>query len=316
MPTPRRRQLGMVLAVWSIAFSLLAVTSARPLPPVARLGVDDASPFVGEPVRFDASASLGHDRGGGRIESYRFDFGDGSGTGWQTSPFVTHSYGAAGFVTASVTVRDGRGLQAQATVVLEVRNAPPPTGDAPDLTPIQASTAPARPEEKATVILAVVLQNRGGSAAEAAAVDVTDERPSGMKVFVERMILRNVLDPGAAVVLFSKPFRAVEAGDHTLRILVRDVSPAETFTDDNALPILMTVLPASDGGNGNGGNGNGEDGRPLPAFDPTVLGLLLAAGAALVGAMIFLTRPPPEPALREPPSHVPPDRRPPPAWPP
>ena len=78
-----RGRAAIALAVWAVAFTMLAVAAALPGGPTARLSVDDATPVVGQVVHFNASASGAHDAGNGRIVGYRFSFGDGQRTGWQ-----------------------------------------------------------------------------------------------------------------------------------------------------------------------------------------------------------------------------------------
>src|SRR5437867_8004827 len=108
------------------------------------LSVDDPTPGIGQIVYFDASASVGHDTGNGRIVSYEFDFGDGNRTREQDSPLASHAYSLAGPRRASVTVEDARGNQGTASVRIEVQPKPS-TGGIPDLTPQSASTIPAEP---------------------------------------------------------------------------------------------------------------------------------------------------------------------------
>jgi len=95
-------------------------------PPLARLTATPASGTARLAVQLDASASSDAD---GHVVSYRFDFGDGSGTGPQASAVASHTYDA-GHWTASVTVTDDKGATAAATAAVTV-NAPaanvPPT---------------------------------------------------------------------------------------------------------------------------------------------------------------------------------------------
>ena len=302
---PTGRRVGIALAAIAIVFALLAVGAAVPTPPAVALEVDDATPFVGETVRFDASGSVGHDEGNGRIVAYRFEFGDGGATAWQDSPYAQHAYRSAGPRTARVTARDARGMEGQASTTLDVRAIPPPTGEAPDLMPIGASTRPLRPEVDTVVVVVVTIVNRGGTAANAATIVLTDEPPEGPPVLLDTMPLDNPLAPGASVILFSSPFVAEGVGSHTIVIEVRDVQPAETFTEDNVLRTPMVVVPA-DG-----------DGQPSgSAFtNPVVLLLLAAAVVAFFGALAILSRPGRKERPR-PSSPEPPDESPPPPWPP
>lgn len=83
-------------------------------PPVASF---TASPPAGSSpltVRFDASASYAHN---GQIESYFWDFGDGtSGSGITTS----HVYTSISIRTATLTVKDSNGLESSATTTIQI----------------------------------------------------------------------------------------------------------------------------------------------------------------------------------------------------
>ena len=141
--------------MWAVAFSLLAVVAATPQGPTAALSADDVTPIVGQVVHFDASASVGHDNGNGRIVSFEFGFGDGNRTGEQSSPFASHGYSLVGPRQAIVTVEDARGNEGSASLRIDVQPAHPPTGT-PDLTPQSAHTIPAQPIEGQTAILSIV----------------------------------------------------------------------------------------------------------------------------------------------------------------
>jgi hypothetical protein len=302
---PTGRRVGIALAATAVVFALLAVGAAVPTPPAATLEVDDATPFVGETVRFDASRSVGHDEGNGRIVAYRFEFGDGAVTAWQESAYAQHAYRSAGPQTSRVTVRDARGLEGEASASLDVLAIPPPTGDAPDLTPIGASTRPHRPEVDTVVVIAIAIVNRGGVSADTAAIDVTDEPPEGEPVLLDSISLGESLAPGASIVLFSSPFIAEVVGEHEIVVEVRDVRPVETLTADNLLRIPMVVVPA--GGDGPVGGS---------AFtDPVVFLLLAAAVVAFFSALAILSRSRPE-ERPQPSSPEPRDESPPPPWPP
>jgi parallel beta-helix repeat protein len=83
-------------------------------PPAARLTATPSSGLVPLQVSLDASASTDNDAF--PIDTYRFDFGDGTTTPTQTSPFAAHTYTAAGVYTARVTVTDRAGASSTATV--------------------------------------------------------------------------------------------------------------------------------------------------------------------------------------------------------
>lgn len=293
-----------MLAVWAIAFSLLAVVNALPSGPNAVLVADTTAPYTGQPVHFDASGSTGHDQGNGRIVAYVFVFGDGSTTGWQQSPTAAHAYGKAGDYAATVTVKDSRGLTGQTSVSLSVKGLPPP-GPSPDLTPIGASVSPADPREGDTMTVAVTLMNLGGATATAASIRVTDVRPNGTTLDLEPLDLPVPLAARGTEAVISPGFPALGIGNHTLRIRVSNVTPSEAVSGNNELNLTVTVGPAGSQDHGSGGF----------AVDPLVAGLIGAGIVSLAGALLLLLRPRP-PGPMEPPPPAPPDRSPPPIWPP
>lgn len=299
----------MALVVWAIAFEILAVAVAIPGGPTAALTVDDDSPIVGQTVRFDASASVGHDNGRGRIVSYRFDFGDGTGTAEQVSPIASHAYADVGTRRATVVVRDARGNEGRASLTVDVQPRPPPTGPSPDLAPVAASTNPADPSEGDVVSLSITVVNHGEAAAESATIDATDERPNGTTVPIGQTHLLEPLSPGASVVVYAPSFVAQGVGNHTLRIVVGNVTPSETYTQDNVKTIRMTVVASAGPPPPTGGE------FPL-ATVLLVLGLAAAGvAAALVAAWLLVRSREPRGSL-EPPPAEPPDESPPPLRPP
>src|SRR6185369_7072903 len=88
--------------------------------PVARLTASPSSGTAPLAVRLDASASSDAD---GSIVSYRFDFGDGTSAGPQSSSVANHTY-AAGSWTARVTVTDNQGAAATASASVTVSSTP------------------------------------------------------------------------------------------------------------------------------------------------------------------------------------------------
>ena len=303
-PRSLRHKAGVTCAVWALAFSLLAVVSALPGPPTAVLTVDDATPFVGETVRFDASSSVAHDMGNGAIAAYRFVFGDEIGTEWQASPFADHAYASPGVRSASVVVQDLRGYEGQASVDVDVRVTPPPTGVEPDLAILAATPTPARPRVDDLVLVGITVLNRGGTTAQSATVLVTDERPSGAWIPIDSIALPGPLAPGGMVVLTTDSFPAIEIGDHRILIEIRDVQPAEIRTADNVRTEPMTVRPA--------GTPVG-DGLPV---NPLLLVLIGAATITFFLALVLLTRPSPKDRTSDPSPAAPSDWKPPPVWPP
>ena len=89
-------------------------------PPVARLTASPSSGTAPLAVKLDASASSDAD---GSIVSYRFDFGDGSSAGPQSSSVASHTYGAGNW-TAKVTVADDKGAAATAFASVSVSSPP------------------------------------------------------------------------------------------------------------------------------------------------------------------------------------------------
>ncbi|HXJ67888.1 MAG TPA: PKD domain-containing protein, partial [Verrucomicrobiae bacterium] len=90
-------------------------------PPVAKLTATPPSGTAPLAVQLNASGSSDPD---GTVTSYRFDFGDSTAAGPQTSAVANHTY-AAGHWTATVTVTDDKGATATATDTVTV-NAPAP----------------------------------------------------------------------------------------------------------------------------------------------------------------------------------------------
>jgi N-acetylneuraminic acid mutarotase len=66
----------------------------------------------GGKVTFDASASSDPD---GKIKQYRFDFGDGTNSGWVDVAKITHAYKKTGTFKAKVTVKDAQGAETTST---------------------------------------------------------------------------------------------------------------------------------------------------------------------------------------------------------
>ena len=304
-----RRRAGIALAVWAVAFSLLAVVSALPEGPAAALIVDDAYPAPGVVVHFDASGSVGHDQGNGRIVAFRFDFGDGQESAWQQSPLEAHAFPEVGNFTATVTVVDLRDLTGTASVTVHVGGTPPPPPDRPDLFPVTLEVTPAEPRVNDSVNLTVTVLNRGGATATGATVDAYDLRPDGSIGFLGSLPLPGPLSPSNAEPVRFPPFVAVQVGNHTLRAVTGNVTPAPASSTPHELRVSVQILAA--------GTPPGPGTRGGAAFDvgPLAVALSAAAVAAMAGAGYLLLRRPPKGPL-EPPPAQPPDRSPPPIWPP
>ena len=71
-------------------------------------------------MRLDASTSSDPD---GDALTFEWNFGDGGSLG--SGAVVTHTYSTPGRYTAVVTVREGRGGTATASIVIDAGNAPP-----------------------------------------------------------------------------------------------------------------------------------------------------------------------------------------------
>jgi PKD repeat protein len=99
-------------------------TCAANAAPVAHLA---ASPTTGTaPLAVTLTGSTSTPSNGASIAYYRFTFGDGTSTAWQTSATAQHTYSAAGAYTASLQVADNRGLisGSASTVTITVKAAP------------------------------------------------------------------------------------------------------------------------------------------------------------------------------------------------
>jgi parallel beta-helix repeat protein len=127
--------VGTWLATLTVTDSLAATgTASAPdtvrapgnQPPVAALKLTPSSGLVPLPVTADASGST--DPEGGRIFTYRFDFGDGTIVGPQAGATAAHTYTSVGTWLASVTVTDSIGATGSASArdtVSAVGNQPP-----------------------------------------------------------------------------------------------------------------------------------------------------------------------------------------------
>jgi LysM repeat protein len=92
-------------------------------------------------VTFDGSASTDAD---GTIESYEWDFGDGSERG--TGATVTHGYTSAGSYVVTLTVTDNCGASSQTTVDVTITGPTPPSSSetpTPEATSEGSTTASA-----------------------------------------------------------------------------------------------------------------------------------------------------------------------------
>lgn len=237
-----RRRAAIALAVWAVAFSMLALAAAVPEGLEVTLTATPTNALVDQTVLFHATVHDNHEDASGAHLSFRFAFGDGSGTDWQRSSNATHAYTASGNYTASVQVRDSEDHVGSASVRVHVL---PPPPRAPDLRPAIADVAPAHPVEGDSVNLTVVLVNRGTATADSATVTATDLRPNGTAASLGQLSLPSPLSPSDVVALVFGPFRAAGAGDHLLQIRVGDVRPPETYPGGGILNLTMSVAASS-----------------------------------------------------------------------
>ncbi len=238
-----RRRVGVLLLVSAVALAGLAVVAAHSDDPHPILTVDDSHPLVGQVVHFHASQDDDEDEAV-KIVAYDFAFGDGTDTGWQTSPDASHAYTTAGTYTATVTAKDKDGETGKASREIDVR-ALPVEQRAPDLVPLLAMADPAAPLVGDAIVLSIVLGNRGNATAVAARITVTDQRPDDTSLGVANLSLSAPLAPGDAILLRTPPFLAAVTGNHTLVVNVTDVRPNETARGDNVLDVILQVLPSS-----------------------------------------------------------------------
>lgn len=302
-----RRRTGVALAVWAVAFGILAAVAAIPEGPTAALSVDNAYPSVGTAVHFNASASTGHDQGNGRIVAYRFAYGDGADTVWQASSLAVHAYAAAGTYTATVAVIDLRNQTGTASAVVHVGESPPTSH--PDIVPVAIQVVPARPHVNDAVNVTVVILNRGSANATSATVDGYDVRPDGSIEFLGSVPTSAGLAPTQTGTLRLPSFIPQGPGNYTIRAIVNNVTPSTPGAPVRSLDVVLEVLPEGTP------PGPGPQGSPALDMGPLAVGLSVAAVASMAAAGYFLLRRPPKGPL-EPPPHQPPDRSPPPIWPP
>ena len=99
----RKKVVFLVALTFSIALLVQPVALASPAPPVAAFTYTPPAPIFGQVVFFNASAS--YDPDGGKINSYRWDFDDGT-VYTIFDPSTYHNYTAFGTYNVTLTVTD------------------------------------------------------------------------------------------------------------------------------------------------------------------------------------------------------------------
>lgn len=115
-------------------------------PPVPVLSFSPADPKVDETVTFDGRDSTDPDDGD-TVEEFNFEYGDGSSSGWVTTPTVTHSYSSSGTYTARLRVRDSQGLESSSADTESVTVAPGTTNREPTAVLSVDNNAPDKGQE-------------------------------------------------------------------------------------------------------------------------------------------------------------------------
>ncbi len=207
-------------------------------------------------VTFDGSASSDPD--GDAIDSYTFDFGDGSSPITQSAAAASHSYAAAGVYTATLSVTDDQGLQSELVATAKITVTSADSNQAPQAALTATPTSGTAP-------LTVTLSGAGSSDADGDAIssyifDFGDDTA--------------VAESGSASV--SHTYTA--AGTYTARLTVVDARGA---TSTSPATVTITVSASGGGSGTSGGGGGGALGWPL---------LLVLAGAALRRAISARSR--------------------------
>jgi len=101
-------------------FALTAPIGHINMRPTATLLTDKTLVPSNQPVTFIASTS----NDDGRVDKYRFDYGDGFSSGWTTLSVFAHEYASPGTYNASVTVLDDFGVWStnMASEIIDVQN--------------------------------------------------------------------------------------------------------------------------------------------------------------------------------------------------
>ncbi len=105
---------GLDGAIWVGSTTTIYRFYDTSLPPIASFTASSSRPLVGEVVAFNGSASYDPD---GSIESYAWDFGDGSSA---SGAVVTHSYATHGVYDVTLVVTDFDNLTGSQTASIRV----------------------------------------------------------------------------------------------------------------------------------------------------------------------------------------------------
>jgi PKD repeat protein len=103
------------------------LTVTPPLVPVAEFNVTTASPTAAQPVEFNASSSTAPT--GSTIANYHWEWGDGTSEDDQSGAFFSHTYGAAGHYSVTLTIEDSEHRHSESfskEVVVSASQSPPP----------------------------------------------------------------------------------------------------------------------------------------------------------------------------------------------
>ena len=145
-------------------------------PPVAALVVEPASGNAPLSVTANAAGSQDPD---GRIDSYTFDFGDGTGAGPQAEASAPHIYSTGTWI-AKVTVQDDGGLTSSATARVVV------SGTSLDRAPVVSSPNNVRVRPGSHVAFTVTAKDPDGDPIHSLTADLTRlPRNSGAQFVVD-----------------------------------------------------------------------------------------------------------------------------------
>jgi PKD repeat protein len=97
------------------------------LPIAGDISYEPASPVIGEPVTFRAVGYYDPDKDG-YVAKFKFDFGDGTDSGWITSSSTSHVYDEIGAYKVTLIVQDDKGgesVPVELTIIVNKSALPP-----------------------------------------------------------------------------------------------------------------------------------------------------------------------------------------------